>query len=153
MRSAALCFTVLLACCGTEPKPAQPVATEALAPPKDESRRLPKANFVDSKVAAAQLLGKKFMPGGTVGHYKKGKTGYDIFVARLATPMEAAVLLPDWRDALTGAKVEAAFGGYFGEDSGRPVFVFCKGSWIAGVAGLPEKDADQVARNLAPYLD
>ena len=37
--------------------------------------------------------------------------------------------------------------------AGGPVFVFAKGAWIAGVAGLPEKDADLAARTLAAHLD
>jgi hypothetical protein len=33
------------------------------------------------------------------------------------------------------------------------VFVFTKGAWIAGVAGLPEREADTEARKLAKALD
>ncbi len=33
------------------------------------------------------------------------------------------------------------------------ITVFAKGAWIAGVAGLPEKDADLAARTLAAHLD
>jgi len=89
------------------------------------------------------------MPGGTLAHYKRGSVEYDMFVAR--TP-DAALLLPDWSQSLTGSKLVPSFGGYFGEDAGRPVFVFSKGSWIAGVAGLPEKEADAEARLLAARI-
>src|ERR1019366_1136847 len=109
--------------------------------PADESRHLPRTNLVDSKVVETALLGKSFMPGGTLGHYKNGKTEYDMFLARLPSATDAAILLPDWSQALTDSKLEPAFGGYFGLDSGRPVFVFTKGVWLAGIAGLPEKDA------------
>ncbi|MGI8745555.1 MAG: hypothetical protein ACR2NN_23880 [Bryobacteraceae bacterium] len=98
-------------------------------------------------------MGKPFMPGGTLARYKKGGTEYEMFAAKLATPLAAAVLLPDWRKALANAKLVPSFGGYFGQDSGRPVFVFCKGPWIAGVAGLPLKDADTQARILAAQLN
>jgi hypothetical protein len=104
-------------------------------------------------VVDRHLLGKSFMPGGTLATYKKGKVEYQMFAARLATPLDAAIILPDWKNALKDAKVQAAFGGYSGDDAGRPVFVFAKGDWIAGVAGLPEKQADQQARVLASYLN
>jgi len=93
------------------------------------------------------------MPGGTLAHYKKGKTEYDMFAARLSSPEDAAILLLDWKKVLADAKLIPSFGGYFGQDAGRPVFVFAKGSWIAGIAGLPEKQADQQARILAAELN
>ena len=104
-------------------------------------------------VVDKELLGKQFMPGGTLGQYRKGKTEYEVFVARAATSTDAALILPDWEHALTDAKFIPSFGGYFGHDAGRPVFVFTKGPWIAGIAGLPERDADRIARELAKSLE
>jgi hypothetical protein len=104
-------------------------------------------------VVDKELLGKAFMPGGTLGQYRKGKTEYDVFVARAATSTDAALILPDWEHALTDAKFIPSFGGYFGHDAGRPVFVFTKGPWIAGIAGLPEREADRIARELAKALE
>jgi hypothetical protein len=95
------------------------------------------------------LLGKAFMPGGTLAHYKKGKLDYEMFLAKLATPTDAAILLPDWRKALADVKPVPSFGGLFGSDGGRPVFVFTKGAWMLGIAGLNEQDADQQGRVLA----
>ncbi|HLJ13920.1 MAG TPA: hypothetical protein VKV15_05440 [Bryobacteraceae bacterium] len=97
-------------------------------------------------------MAKPFMPGGTIARYKKGKTEYEMFVAKLPSATDAAILLPDWNKALTGSKLVPSFGGYFGDDGGRPVFVFAKGAWIAGIAGLPEKQADAQARILAAEL-
>jgi hypothetical protein len=146
---------VLLVSCGTEPKPSapEPAKPSAAAKPRDESRRLPLPNRVDTQVVDAQLLGKSFMPGGTLAHYKRGRIEYSMFIAKLPTAQDAAFLLLDWNKALTAAKLIPSFGGYFGQDAGRPVFVFAKGAWIAGVAGLPEKDADMAARTLAAHLD
>jgi hypothetical protein len=93
------------------------------------------------------------MPGGTLAHYKKGKREYEMFVAKLPSATDAAILLPDWRKALVDSKLVPSFGGYFGQDAGRPVFVFTKGAWMAGVVGLAEKDADVEARVLAAHLD
>ena len=132
------------------PAPAKPAAAPKAA---DESRRFPLPNRVDTQVVDNQLLGKSFMPGGTQAHYKRGKIEYSMFIAKLPSAQDAAFLLLDWNKALAGAKLIPSFGGYFGQDAGIPVFVFAKGDWIAGVAGLPETDADLAARTLAAHLD
>lgn len=149
-------FAIVLSSCDSKPTPApQAEAPKPAAAPKppDESRRFTKVNQVDTIVVEKQLLGKPFMPGGTLAQYKKGKAEFDMFVAKMASPTEAALLLPDWKKALPDAKYEASFGGYYGHDAGRPIFVFTKGAWIAGIAGLPEKAADAEARKLAKALD
>ena len=148
---AALC----LISCGSEPKPAVPEAAPAaaVAKPADETRRFPLADRVDTQVIDNHLLDKKFMPGGTLARFKKGKTEYSMFVAKMPTAQDAAFALADWSKALTGSKIEPGFGGYFGQDGAQPVFVFTKGAWLAGVVGLPEKDADLAARTLAAHLD
>ena len=147
--------SVLISSCGSPPKPAasEPVKQAEAPKPSDESQRFSTANLVDTKVVDKELLGKPFMPGGTLARYKKGKKEYEMFVAKLPTATDAAILLPDWRKALTDSKLVPSFGGYFGQDSGRPVFVFTKNAWIAGVVGLPEKEADAEARSLAVHLD
>lgn len=146
----------VLSSCGSEPKPAASAepAKKAEAPkPSDESRRFSKTNLLNTQVIEKELLGKSFMPGGTLAHYKKGKLEYDMFAAQLPSPTDAAILLLDWKKALNDAKLIPSFGGYFGDDTGRLVFVFVKGSWIAGTAGLPEKQADAQARVLAAELN
>jgi hypothetical protein len=149
-------FVVLLSSCDS--KPAEAPKTEAPKPaaapkPADESKRFSKVNLVDTIVVEKQLLGKPFMPGGTLAQYKKGQTEFEMFVAKTASPTEAALILPDWKKELADAKYEPSFGGYYGHDAGRPIFVFTKGAWIAGIAGLPEKAADTEARKLAKALD
>jgi hypothetical protein len=149
-------FAILLSSCDSKPAaPAPaPVPTVVSAPkPSDESRRFPKTNLVDTIVVDKELLGKKFMPGGTLAQYRKGKTEYDMFLARANNTTEAALVLPDWEHELTDSKFIPSFGGYFGRDQGRPVFVFAKGVWIVGVAGLPEREADREARKLANTLN
>src|SRR2546426_1086808 len=133
MRLAVILLAGLLSSCGSETKPS-PAPKAVARRPSDESRRFPQTDLVDTKLVESQLLGKSFMPGGTLAHYKKGATEYDMFIAKLPSAMDAAILLPDWSKSLTGAKLVPSFGGYFGQDAGRPVFVFAKGIWIAGVA-------------------
>ena len=152
---AAAVFGALLVSCGSEPKRAraEPAAQAAAPKPLDESRRFPLTDLVHTELAEKQLMGKPFMPGGTLAHYKKGKKEYSMFVARLPSPSDAAFLLLNWNKTLTGSHLVPSFGGYFGHDGGQPVFVFSKGNWIAGVAGLPEKEADAAARTLAAHLN
>ena len=98
-------LAALLLSCGSEPKPSAPAPLKKSETPKprDESRRFPQANLVETQVVETALMGKQFMPGGTLARYKKGRTEYEMFVAKLPTPTDAAMLLPDWRKALTGA--------------------------------------------------
>ena len=142
---------LMLWSCGSDPKPAaQEAAAKPTAPkPSDESARFPTPNLVDTKVIEDHLMGKAYMPGGTVAHYKAGKREYDMFVGKTASATDAASLLLDWKKDLKDAKFIASFGGYFGQDGDQPVFVFSKGAWIVGVRALPEKDADLQARTLA----
>lgn len=146
-------MATFLASCGSDTKPP---AAPAEAPRKadapkvsDETRRFPRENLVDAKVIGREMLGKPFMPGGTLATYKKGKVEYQMFLAKCAGAEDPALLLLDWKKALVDAKFVPSFGGYFGNDGTRPVFVFPKGQWIAGVAGLPEKEAGLEARTLA----
>ena len=99
------------------------------------------------------LIRHSFMPGGTVGHFKKGRLQYDMFLAKANTPTDAAILLLSWDKAMTDAKLVPSFGGYLGKDSGRPAFVFTKGAWITGIVGLPRKEADAEARVLASRIE
>jgi hypothetical protein len=146
-------LSLWLVACAPEPKPAPDAAKQVAAPkPADESSRFPKTYLVSTRVVDKELMGKSFMPGGTLAHYKKGKAEYDMFITKLPSAMDAAILLPDWRKAMASAKLVPSFGGYFGQDGERPVFVFTKEAWIAGIAGLPEKDADAQARVLAGAL-
>jgi hypothetical protein len=129
---------IAVSCGGPEPvKIEGKHAPSAKAPPKplDESRRLPKANQLDTRLVEKELLGKPFMPGGTVGRYKKSGGEYEMFVGQLATANDAAFLLLDWKRELGQAHFLAAYGGYFGMDAGRPVFVFTKGAVDRGNHG------------------
>ncbi len=117
--------------------------------PTDETRKFPKPNLVKSQVVDRAILGKSFLPGGTLAQYRKGKQEYEMFAAKTASPTAAAIALSDYRKALKNPTLVASFGGYFGEDGGKPTFVFTKGAWVLGVRGLAQKEADLQARILA----
>ncbi len=151
-------LAIIVSSCGSESK-SESKTPAAEAPKKtaarkifDEYRRFPKANLVDTKIVPDQLMGKAFMPGGTLAQYKKGKAEYQMFLAELPGTEDGALLLLDWKKALTDPQLVPSFGGYFGKDGGQPVFVFPKGKWIAGVMGLPQKEADAQARILAGQI-
>lgn len=152
---AVLAAAFLMVSCGSAPPPAAPQAAQTEAPPKprDETRRFPITDQVSTAVVPNHILNKDFLPGGTVAHYKKGKTEYDLFVTQFPTPTDAAIALANLEGALQGAQLIPTFGGYFGTDAGRPAFIFPKDTWIAGVIGLPQKEADPIARVLASRLN
>jgi hypothetical protein len=59
--------------CTSEPKPGSEPPRKAETPkPRDESLRFPKTNLVETKVIDQELMGKPFMPGGTLARYQKG---------------------------------------------------------------------------------
>lgn len=98
------------------------------------------------------LLGKSFMPGGNVGTYRNGKVEYREFLGKMPDAQAAAFLLLDWKKVLDNPQYLAHMGGYYGTDSGRPVYMFTKGPWVAGVLDLPQEKADALARELAARL-
>ncbi len=149
------CLLYLMSCDSGPAGSAKQTQTQRPTPlPRsaDESRRFPRENLVSTEVLDSALVGKRFMPGGTLARYKKGTTEYRMFVARVASPVDAAIKLSEWRAALAKPEFVPSFGGYFGHDAAAPVFVFSKGSWIAGVIGLPLSQADAVSRSLAARL-
>lgn len=145
---------VLAGCGGPAPE-----KKAAATPPKkkpavaDYTHRFPAADRVEAKVVEDHLLGKDFLPGGNIARYRKGKQEYEMFLIRASVPEAAALMLIDYKKRLENPKIIAHFGGYYGKDGDRMVFIFAKGPWFAGVAGLPEKEADLAARELAARLN
>lgn len=96
---------LLLGACGPAPRPAPPSKPAELPKPADESRRFPHDNLLETKVVDSALLGKPFMPGGTLARYKKGNREFVMFAGKLPSPTGAALLLLDWKKSLVGAKL------------------------------------------------
>lgn len=149
-----LCLAFLSGCAGGgSPKEKAEAPTPAVVTrPVEIFSRFPTADRVKVRVEEPHLLNKPFLPAGSLAEYQKGKTKWMLFVADTASPTEAAILLSDFRKALRDPKLVPAFGGYFGKDGDRPVFVFTKGNRIAGIAGLSEKQVDLPARQFAAVL-
>ena len=134
-----------------------PEKTQAVAPPppalvKDDRALLPEQNRTGAEIVPDHLLGKKELPGGTLGEYvAKGKK-YEMFIIETSSSQDAAILLLDLKNTLSAAEYIAYMGGYFGSDSGQPVYAFAKLRYMAGIVGLDKDKADPLARQLAVRL-
>ncbi len=150
----ALLFGLLLACGSAEPPETASIEEPAPppAPPRDESHRFPKEGLVKTFVQD-RPLGKEFLPPGNVAEYERNGKSYTLFLVSAGDPQAAALLEYDIKDRLTDAKFVASFGGHFGMDGDIPWFVFPKESAVAGVVGLPQDEADAVARIFAGRMD
>ena len=159
MRHSLAFIGLLLASCGgpaaKESAVDAPPTKPAVAPLaiRDETRRFPSKDRASVAVVPDHLDGKAYLPGGNLASYARGKTGFRAFLVETASPTAAAILLGDVRKNLQDAKFIPSFGGYFGKDGATPYFVFAKGKWLAGVAGLPQSDADAFAREFAARLN
>jgi len=145
----------VLCACGSAPPKEQPQNAPASAAlkPVDESRRFPVADRVSLRLVADHVLGKDYLPGGNVAEYHRRRTAYQQFLVHSQSAEAAALLLFDFKGHLRDAKYLAHMGGYFGMDGSTPVYIFQKGVFLAGLLGLPEKEADPLARQFAARLD
>src|ERR1700709_1167832 len=102
------CFSVvvliLLAGYSSGPEPAKPVAPAVKhAAPADESRKMPLENRVSAGVVDDHMLDREWLPGGTLGHYKRGGKEWDLILVRASSPATAADWLLDYKKELNGA--------------------------------------------------
>jgi hypothetical protein len=143
----------ILCACGSSTPKQQPASTPIIAlAPADESRRFPLAGQIGMRMVNDHILDKDFLPGGNVAEYKQRGRTYQQFLIRAGTPEAAALLLFEHKSHLRDPKYLAHMGGYFGMDGDKPVYIFQKGVFLAGFVGLPEKDADVLARQFAARL-
>lgn len=150
----AVLIAALCACGGAPPKEqTQAAPAPAAAKPADESRRFPVAGRVSLRLVEDHVLGKDFLPGGNVAEYRQKGKAYQQFLVRAASAEAAGLLLFDFKSHLRDTKYLAHMGGYFGMDGETPVYLFQKGVFLAGFVGLPEKEADPLARQFAARLD
>lgn len=158
MRKPALAaLVVLFAACdipGDVPKePKMDSSSAPIQKPRDETRRFPSQDRIRVEIIDDQMLGKEFLPGGNLAFYDRNGKKWRQFLVQADSATAAALLLNDYRAAMTEPKYLAHMGGYFGKDGNDDVLVLQKGRWVMGVVGLPEKDADSAARGSAAWLD
>lgn len=121
--------------------------------PADETRRFPTKDRVDVKQVDDHILGKEMLPGGNIATYKTKGKEYQLFLVKSSTSEKAAILLLDLKSTLADFKFVASFGGYYGMDSKTPVFIFQKGTYLAGITGLKQAEADKIAREFAARIN
>lgn len=68
------------------------------------------------------------------------------------TDQAAAMLLFDFKAALSNPEYISYMGGYFGSDGKQNIYVFAKKQYVAGIAGLSMAEADPLARTLASRI-
>ena len=143
-----------LASCGSSSEPEKKAATAPPPPPvvKDHSAVMPAEGLKGTEVVQDHLLGRREMPGGTIGSYEAKGKKYQLFVIDVDDSQKAAFLLLDFRKTLTEPDNIDYMGGYFGSDDTQPIYVFAKLHYLAGVAGLGRVEADPIARVLASRL-
>ena len=145
---------LLSVACSSPEKVAERSASPLPAPaptekPADETGKFPEKNRVAVRIDDPHIFGKGMLPAGNVAVYKNKDVSYQLFLAKAKNPEAAAIMLFDLKNSMGVAKYVPSFGGYYGVDNGAPLFVFQKGSYVAGVTGLLEKDADPIAREFA----
>jgi hypothetical protein len=147
----------VLAACSVPTETPTDTAEKQQAPPApkppDESRRFPTTNRAKIEIVDNHLLGKDFLPGGNLADYERNGKQYQQFLITCKSTDEAAFLMMDFKDQLRDAKFLGNFGGYFGFDGETPVLLFPRNDFLAGVVGLPQEEADQVARDFAARLN
>jgi len=158
MRRQALAVLALLliACSVPSDAPKEPKAKRDTVPvqkPSDETRRFPLQDRVSVDLVDNHIMGKDFLPGGNLASYDAKGKKWQQFLVYDASPTSAALLLNEYRGALESPKYLAHMGGYFGKDGDADVLVMQKGRWLLGLVGLPEKEADMLARGFAVRLD
>jgi hypothetical protein len=153
MRTAVVLLALGLASCST-PQTTPSVKPAAAKPkPPDLSRYFPQKNQTGVEITEGDLMGSPVLPGGNVASYQAGAKTWRLFLVQAKSPEAAAILLLDYKSTLKDPKYVPAFGAYFGTSGETPVFVLQKGVYLAGIAGLSEKEADPIAREFAARLN
>ncbi|HSW51348.1 MAG TPA: hypothetical protein VLH09_14280 [Bryobacteraceae bacterium] len=103
--------TLSLASCGAAPAPPpakRTVQVEA-PPPREEWHRFPKADMIETKLIETQLMGKRLMPGGTLGRCKQANTEYETFICRPSSADDAKLVLAEWKAVMTNPQLIYSF--------------------------------------------
>ena len=140
----------LMACGGAAtPEPEAKPAAQTKPRTPDQRTWFALEGRTSFEVVEDDLMGKDWLPAGNVAQYDVDGKKYTLFLAFSLTPDAAALLSYEAKSKLVDAKFVPAFGGHFGMDGETPWFVFSKGKYLLGVVGLPQDEADTVARGFA----
>jgi hypothetical protein len=112
-------------------------------------RYFPVTGRIAIKEVPNHLFNNQAFPSGILADYK----GYQLFLMRTPGNQQAAFLLLDYKKTLRNPRYLPNMGGFYGADStDRPNYIFAKGPFLAGVIGLPQDQADPIAREFAARI-
>jgi hypothetical protein len=155
MRLSLPLLVILFTSCSSQaPTPAaQATALPDLPRPIAEDLRFPSPHRTSIEVVPANLLGLPYLGGGNLAAYDTGKLQYRLFTIRCRNAAQAGSYIFDIKNQLDNPKFIAAYGGYYAPQTpAGPLFVFAKGSYIAGIAGLSEADSIETGKEFAARI-
>jgi hypothetical protein len=118
-----------------------------------EDVRFPPAGRQSVTVVERELLGLPYLAGGNVASYDTGKRQYRLILIRCRNAGQAGNYIFDIKNQMEAPKFVASYGGYYAEKTAAgPLFVFAKGSYIGGVAGLSEAAAIETGKEFAARI-
>ena len=143
-----------LLACGPAPAPVETKATTAPAPKRvpDHTSVLPDEHKISTQVVPDHILGIQAIPGGSLGDYEDKGKKYEIFIIDADSNQNAAFMMLDVKAQMKDTSYIAYIGGYFGTYQDKPLYVYSKGHYVAGVWGLPRAQADKISIALAANL-
>lgn len=130
----------------------RPPALPDLPNPVAEDVKFPKPNRKSIEVVPSRLLGYSFLGGGNLASYEAAKKTYKLFTIRCRNPQQAGSYIFDIKSQLKEPRFVASYGGYFSDMPEGPLFVFARGSYIAGIVGLSEPEAIEAGKEFAARL-
>lgn len=137
--------------CGSAPPPvAEKPKLPDLPRPIAEDVRFPSANRKSVAVVEKELLGVPYLGGGNLAEYDTGKQKYKLLLIRCRTATQAGTYIFDIKNQMREPKFVASYGGYY--EAASQLFVFAKGSYIGGIAGLSEEEAVQTGKEFAARI-
>src|SRR6185437_1042417 len=135
----------------TPPTPAPTAKTEP-APVKNHTSLFDDAGKINATVVPDHILGMQTLPGGSYAEYDLKGVKYQEFIVDTDSNSQAADELVDMKHEMAkdpAPEYLSHIGGYFGTYQGKPLYVYAKLHYLAGVVGLPEDKADPLAIKLA----
>lgn len=143
------------ACSSNQAPPPMPPPSSTAVKPKipDLTRSFPGKNRKGVEIVEQGIAGSKILPGGNVGTYQAGGKSWQLFLIPVKSAEAAAILLLDYKSTLSNPAYVPAFGAYAGHSGATHIFVLQKGPYLAGIAGLNDKDADPIAREFAARIN